>query len=71
MRHAGKLLMVVFTVALMVSLLGCSGGVGTTVADNKRTFNRIVDYDTRMLVDDLMLFTLTDDVFRTSRWIID
>ncbi|MCG8409406.1 MAG: hypothetical protein MI923_29730 [Phycisphaerales bacterium] len=63
--------MIVFSVALTATLLGCSGGVGSTVEDNKRAFNRVVDYDMRMLVDDILLFTMTHDVHRTSRWIID
>lgn len=71
MRLAGKLLMFLVAIAMMSPAFGCSGGVGTTVADNKRTFNRVVDYEQRMLVDDILLFTQTNRTFRTSRWIID
>ena len=69
MRHLKKLLIVVFAVAAMWPVLGC--GVGTTMADNRRTFNRVVDYDARMLVDDIGLLMQTNRTLRTSRWVID
>ncbi|MFQ5429949.1 MAG: hypothetical protein ACE5E1_06525 [Phycisphaerae bacterium] len=69
MRHIKRLLLVVFAAAVMGPVLGC--GVGTTVADNRRTFNRVVDYDARMLVDDVSLFMQTNRTLRTSRWVID
>ncbi len=66
-----KLMMLVFTVALAAPVLGCMGGVGSSAADSRRTLARIIDYDTRMLLDDIALLTQTHRTLRTSRWVID
>lgn len=71
MKLFRKFLLVLFVTALTAPVVGCAGGVGTTRADSRRTFNRIVDYDQRMLADDLALFFQTNRTLRTSRWVID
>lgn len=69
MSFAKKTLMLVLLVALTVPVVGC--GVGTTSEENQRSFRRVVDYDARMLVDDLQLFLQIDRPMRSSRWVID
>ncbi len=69
MNFAKKLLMIVLLVAMMTPVIGC--GVGTNVAENTRTLDRIAYYDSRMLVDDVSLLMLTHRTLRTSRWVID
>ena len=70
MRNARRLLLLVVAAITLAPLYGCCG-VGTTPAENRRTFCRVADYDSRMLVDDLALFAQTHRTLRTSRWIID
>lgn len=69
MRIARKMLLVVVAAMALSPMLGC--GVGTTWEENQRTIRRVADYDARMMVDDLGLFTQTHRTTRTSRWIID
>ncbi len=71
MRHAGKILTLVFALSIAASVAGCSGGVGTTNEDVKRHFVRVVEYDQRMMVDDVATFCQTDRTFRGSRYILD
>lgn len=71
MRIAKKLVALLLAIAVVGPVMGCSGGVGTSVADIRRSVRRVADYDARMLVDDIALFTQTDRTLRTSRWIID
>jgi hypothetical protein len=66
---AKKTLVLVLLMALTVPVLGC--GVGSTPADNRRAATRVVDYDARMLVDDLALFLQLRRPVRASRWVID
>ncbi len=69
MTIAKRILMVVLFVAATSQLFGC--GVGTTPAENRRAAARVIDYDSRMMVDDLALFTQLNRPHRSSRWIID
>ena len=69
MKFAKRVLMLVLLVALVAPVVGC--GVGSTQEENQRAFNRVVDYDARMMVDDLQLFLQIDRPFRNSRWVID
>ena len=69
MSFAKKMLMLVLLVALAAPVVGC--GVGTTPAENQRAFRRVVDYDARMMVDDLQVFLQIDRPVRNSRWVID
>ena len=66
---AKKLLMLMLVVALSAPIIGC--GVGSTPTENNRNIARVVDYDARMMVDDLILFAQLHRPLRTSRWIID
>ncbi len=66
---AKKILVLVLLIALVGPVIGCS--VGKTQADNRQAITRIVDYDTRMLVDDLALFLQLRRPMRASRWVID
>ena len=49
---------------------GCVG-VGTTKEDNKRKFDRVVQYDVQSMSDDLALFLQIQRPMRTNRWVID
>lgn len=69
MNFAKKVLMLVILVALIAPVVGC--GVATTQEENRRAFNRVADYDARMLVDDLNLLLQIDRPMRNSRWVID
>lgn len=69
MKLAKRLFLFVFAALMAAPLLGC--GVGTTAEDNNRTLSRLIDYDARMLVDDLALLAQTNRTLRTSRWVID
>ena len=69
MNFAKRVLMLVLLVALVAPVVGC--GVGSTPEENQRAFNRVVDYDARMMVDDLQVFLQIDRPFRNSRWVID
>lgn len=69
MKLAKKTVMLLLAFALIAPVIGC--GVGTTPADNKLKLARVVDYDGRMLVDDIALLLQTNRPLRTSRWIID
>ena len=69
MKRARKLLLATILLAMIAPLPGC--GVGTTKEDSKRTVQRSLKYDTRMLVDDLGLFAQVDRPLRTSRWVIE
>ena len=40
---------------LVAPIWGC--GVGTTQEENNRTIRRVVDYDARLMTDDLGVFT--------------
>lgn len=69
MNFAKKVLMVVILASMIIPVVGC--GVGSTPEENSRTFSRVVDYDARMLVDDLQLLLQVDRPFRGSRWVLD
>ena len=69
MNFAKRVLLLVLLVALVAPVVGC--GVGSTQEENQRAFNRVVDYDARMMVDDLQVFLQIDRPFRNSRWVID
>jgi hypothetical protein len=69
MTFAKKMLMLVLIAVLSAPIFGC--GVGSTQADNRRAAARVIDYDARMFVDDVMLFSQLDRPFRNSRWVID
>jgi hypothetical protein len=69
MKAFRKLVLSVLAVLVVGPLVGC--GVGTTQEENNRTIARVIDYDARMMVDDLLLFSQLDRPLRTSRWIID
>ena len=69
MRFAKYFLAVMLAIVVLAPVVGC--GVGTSMADSRRTLTRIIDYDARMLVDDIAVFTQTTRTFRTSRWVID
>jgi len=69
MTFAKRLLVLVLLLALTVPMLAC--GVGSTPAENRRSALRVVDYDARMMVDDLALFMQIDRPLRNSRWVID
>ena len=69
MNFAKRVLLLVLLVCLIVPVAGC--GVGTTQEENQRAFNRVVDYDARMMVDDLNIFLQIDRPIRNSRWVID
>jgi len=70
MNMVKRILMVVLVVVGTAQLFGCSG-VGKTHAEHRRTAARVVDYDARMMVDDVILFTQLDRPIRNSRWVID
>jgi hypothetical protein len=69
MTVAKKTLMLVLLAIILSPILGC--GVGSTQAENRRCASRVVDYDARMFVDDITLFSQLDRPFRGSRWVID
>jgi hypothetical protein len=69
MTFSKRLMLLVLVAALSVPVFGC--GVGSTPAENGRTIARIIDYDARMLRDDLALLAQLHRPLRTSRWIID
>lgn len=69
MTLAKKLLVLVLLIVLTTPMLGC--GVGITPAANRRAAMRVVDYDARMMVDDVTLFLQLDRPRRGSRWVID
>jgi hypothetical protein len=69
MTFAKKMLMLVLIVVISAPILGC--GVGSTPAEGQRCASRVVDYDARMFVDDITLFSQLDRPFRNSRWVID
>lgn len=69
MKLAKRFFAVILAIVLFLPVAGC--GVGTSMADTRRTLTRIIDYDARMLLDDIGLFTQTTRTFRTSRWVID
>lgn len=59
----------VLTIALLglaAATAGC--GVGTTSQDSIRSINRAIDYDARMMVDDVGLLFQVERVHRGSRW---
>ncbi len=70
MSIARKMMMLVLIVALSAPVMGCAG-VGKAPADHRHEIARVVDYDTRMFVDDVLLLTQLRRPLRTSRWIID
>ena len=69
MKIAKTTFLFVLGLVLASTIFGC--GVGTTQAENNRTIRRVVDYDARMMVDDLGVLTQTNRPARTSRWVID
>ncbi len=69
MTFARRLMLLVLLVVMSVPVLGC--GVGSTPAENRRAVARIIDYDARMLRDDVTLLMQLHRPIRTSRWIID
>lgn len=69
MKFTKRLLVLALLVVLVVPILGC--GVGVTPAENRRAATRVVDFDARMLVDDMALFLQLDRPLRNSRWVID
>jgi hypothetical protein len=69
MTMAKRILIVALIVVGTAQLFGC--GVGVTPAENRRAAARVVDYDARMMVDDVTLFTQLDRPIRNSRWVID
>lgn len=69
MYFAKRVLLLVLLVCLIAPVVGC--GVGSTPEENQRAFNRVVDYDARMLVDDVHLFLQVNRPLRNSRWVID
>ena len=65
-----KLIALCLLVAVVISpVIGC--GVATTPAENRRMVNRIADLDSKMLVDDIALFTQTHRPLRTSKWVLE
>lgn len=62
-------LFVLFALTI-VACAGCSGGVGRTSGEIDEDFRRVVEFDSRMLVDDISLFTQTEHPMRTSKWLI-
>lgn len=69
MTMTKRILMMVVLIAATSQLFGC--GVGSTPAEHRRAAARVVDYDARMMVDDVILFTQLDRPVRNSRWVID
>ena len=69
MNLAKKMFVLVLLVALVVPIIGC--GVGSTPAEHRRALTRVIDYDARMLVDDLTVFLQINRPLRNSRWVID
>jgi hypothetical protein len=69
MNFVKKALLLVLLAIIVAPSVGC--GVATTAEENQRAFNRVADYDARMMVDDLRLFLQTDRPVRNSRWVID
>jgi hypothetical protein len=69
MKFAKRIMMLVLVVAGTSQLFGC--GVGSTPAEHRRAAARVVDYDARMMVDDVILFSQLDRPVRNSRWVID
>lgn len=70
MSFTKKILGLVLVVAMAVPIVGCSS-VGKSPAEIHRTAVRSIDYDRRMLLDDLLLLIQLDGTVRTSRWVID
>jgi len=68
MRLIKVLLLVAIAAIVVAPMVGC--GVGTNMADTRRSFNRVANFDARELVDDIALFTQTNRPLRTSHWII-
>jgi hypothetical protein len=69
MKLAKRLFLIVFAAFVIAPVMGC--GVATTAKENGRMVNRVADFDSRMLVDDLSVLFQTNRTMRTSRWIID
>jgi hypothetical protein len=69
MKLAKIAFLFVLGAAFVSPIVGC--GVGTNQAESNRSIRRVVDYDARMMVDDLGTLTQTDRPFRGSKWIID
>ncbi len=69
MKFTKRLIVLALLVVLVVPIVGC--GVGSTPAENRRAATRVVDFDARMLADDLALFLQLNRPLRTSRWVID
>lgn len=69
MTFVKKALVLLLLAVLIAPVVGC--GVGTTPADHRQAAARVVDYDGRMLIDDLKLFMQIDRPLRNSRWVID
>ena len=69
MRLVKTVLLIAIAAIVFAPVVGC--GVGTSMADTRRDFERVVGYDSRMMVDDIALFAQTDRPFRGSHWIID
>lgn len=69
MKLAKKLAMLLLLIVLIGPVVGC--GVGTTPADNYQAAARTINYDARMMVDDINLFWQLNRPMRTSRWITD
>ena len=69
MKLAKKAAVLLLLVALVSPICGC--GVGTSVAENDRSIRRVTELDSRMLVDDLLLFSEYNRPLRTTRWVTD
>jgi|CXWL01.1.fsa_nt_gi hypothetical protein len=69
MKLARKAVVLMLLVALVSPIFGC--GVGTSVAENNRSIRRVTELDSRMLVDDLLLFSEYNRPLRTTRWVTD
>jgi hypothetical protein len=69
MKRLKSLLLAVAVAALVAPTIGC--GIGSTEPENRRIVQRVAEYDTRMLVDDISLFAQTKRPFRGSRYLLD
>jgi hypothetical protein len=69
-KSARRFVCLILALAAALPVLG-GCGVGTTQQENNRQLGRVIDYDARMMVDDLALLLQTRRPHHGSRYIID
>jgi hypothetical protein len=69
MKLVKKAAVLLVLVTMISPIFGC--GIGTSVADNNRSIRRVTELDSRMMVDDLLLFSQYNRPLRTTRWVTE